>query len=251
MRIGFIGTGEIAACMVRALTGRGHEILVSERNAQVAAELTRLPDVSAATNADVVVQTDTVILCLMAQVAETVLPTLPFRPDHQVISVMADMPLTRVAPLCSPATDISLTIPLPFIDRGGCPLPVYPDTGSVAALFGGENIIVSCTSQDGFNAHMAACALSSVVLADIQHTADWLAGLTGDASGAEAYVAALIAGYFQGMRFDGAGEVQAALDSLSTEGGFNATLRDHMAPARDELTRGLDAFRPRLGLPDA
>ena len=251
MHIGFIGTGEIAACMVRALTGRGHTIRVSERNARVATELAQLPDVSVASNEEVTALSSTVVLCLMADVAEDVLPTLPFRADQQVISVMADMPLARVAPLCAPATNISLTIPLPFIDQGGCPLPVYPDSGSVAVLFGGENIIVPCTTQDGFNAHMAACALSSAVLAEIQHTADWLAGLTGNAAGAEAYVAALIAGYFRGMRFDGSGEVQSALDSLSTEGGFNATLRDHMAPARTELTRGLDAFRPRLGLPDA
>ena len=38
-RIGFIGTGEITAAMVRGLTGQGHEILVSERNAKTAAAL--------------------------------------------------------------------------------------------------------------------------------------------------------------------------------------------------------------------
>ena len=33
MRIGFLGTGEITAAMVRGLAGQGHTILVSPRNA--------------------------------------------------------------------------------------------------------------------------------------------------------------------------------------------------------------------------
>ena len=90
-----------------------------------------------------------------------------------------------------------------------------------------------------------------MVLAEVATTAEWLAGLTGDAPGAEAYVTALIAGYFRDMRFDGSGEVKTALEALSTEGGLNATLRDHMAGARETLGEGLDALRPRLGLPEA
>lgn len=106
------------------------------------------------------------------------------------------------------------------------------------------------TSEAALTAHFAASALSSVVLADMVTTADWLAGLTGDAPSAEAYVAALIAGYFRNMRFDGSGEVKTLLDALSTEGGLNATLGDRMSGARDDLIDGLNGFRPRLGLPD-
>ena len=250
MRIGFIGTGEIAAAMVRGLTGQGHQILVSERGAKMAAELAQLPDVSVAPNAEVVAQSDTVILCLMADTARAVLGDLPFRAEQSVISVMVDVPHDALQTLCAPATDISITIPLPFIQTGGCPLPVYPNAGAVASVFGAENMVFEVASEAALNAHFAATAMSSVVLAELQTAADWLTQFTGDAPKAEIYLSALISGYFKDMKLDGSGELKTALQALSTEGGLNATLRDHMSDARKELTQGLDAFRPRLGLPE-
>lgn len=250
-KIGFLGTGGIAAPMVEALVGKGHDILVSERSAEISARLAaRFDEVSIAPNDRIVAESDVVIACLMAEVARDVLPGLPFRAGQQVISVMVDVSVDELSDLVAPATDISITIPMPFIGTGGCPLPVYPDTGSVQALFGAGNIILPVTSEAALTAHFAASALSSVVLADMVTTADWLAGLTGDAPSAEAYVAALIAGYFRNMRFDGSGEVKTLLDALSTEGGLNATLGDQMSGARDDLIDGLNGFRPRLGLPD-
>jgi pyrroline-5-carboxylate reductase len=252
MKIGFLGTGGIAAPMVAALTGKGHDILVSERSAEVSARLAdQFDEVTIAPNDRVVSDSEVVIACLMADVARAVLPGLPFRDVQKLISVMVDVSLDELRELAAPATDISITIPMPFIDKGGCPLPVYPDTGSVQALFGAENIILPVKGESALNAHFAASALSSVVLAEMVATADWLSGVTGDAPKAEAYVAALIAGYFRNMRFDGSGEVKTLLDALSTEGGLNASLRDRMTGAREELTEGLDAFRPRLGLPEA
>ncbi|WP_306150845.1 NAD(P)-binding domain-containing protein [Roseovarius sp. MMSF_3281] len=251
MQIGFLGTGGIAAPMVEALAGKGHKILVSERSADISARLAaQFDEVSVASNEQVVSGSEVVIACLMADVAPKVLSDLPFREGQKLISVMVDVSVETLRRLVAPATDISVTIPMPFIAKGGCPLPVYPDTGSVQALFGAENIILPVKSEAALNAHFAALALSSVILAEMLTTADWLAGVTGDEAKAEAYVAALIAGYFKGMRFDGSGEVKTLLDALSTEGGLNATLRDRMQGAREELTEGLDAFRPRLGLPE-
>ncbi len=82
-------------------------------------------------------------------------------------------------------------------------------------------------------------------------TAAWLAELTGSQTGAEAYIVALFAGYLGGMPKDGQGRLLEALQGLSTEGGLNASLRQHMQKAGvlGDLRDGLDAFRPRLGLP--
>lgn len=120
MRLGFLGTGEITAAMVRGLQGQGHAILVSPRNAATAARLAaEMPGVTVAPdNAAVVEGAEVVFLCLLAHVAEEVLPALPFRAGQSVISVMVDAPLARLRALCAPATDIARCIPLPPIARG-------------------------------------------------------------------------------------------------------------------------------------
>jgi pyrroline-5-carboxylate reductase len=245
--LGFIGTGEIAAAMVRGLQGQGHAILVSERNAAIAARLAaEVAGVRIAANDRVVAGSDVVFLCLLARVAETVLPGLPFRRGQTVISVMVDMPLARLRALCAPATDIAITIPLPPIARGGCPLPVYPASPVLESLFGARNIVFALRDEAALNAHLGASALCSPLLDQMLTAIDWLADCTGDRDRAEAYVTAMIRSSLPER--PGQGQLAEALRKLSTEGGLNATLRAAMAPAKAALRRDLDGFRPRLGL---
>ena len=247
MRIGFLGTGEITAAMVRGLKGQGHRILISPRNAGMAAELAaEVAEVTIAPNDEVVAGSEVVFLCLLARVAGEVLPGLPFRKDQSIISVMADAPVATLQRLCAPAIDIAITIPLPPIAVGGCPLPVYPASPALEILFGARNLILPQPSEAALNAHLGVSALCSPILDQILTAVDWLAGFTGNPGAAEAYVAAMIRGYLP-ERANG-GDLAGALQKLSTEGGLNATLRAAMAPAKDDLRRGLDGFRPRLGL---
>lgn len=251
-RIGFVGTGAITAAMVQGLAGAGHEIRVSPRNAETAADLeSRYPEVTICPNGEVVAGSDYVILALMAGVARQVLPALPFRADQKVISAMADVPLAEVRLLCAPACDVSITIPLPSIAGGGSPLPVYPDDQAVRRLFGGKNHIILCQTETSLNAHYAAVATSLPLLALVETTRDWLVDLTGDADGAETYLSAIFASYFNDISHSGTGRLDQVIEELSTEGGLNATLREaleaHGTPAK--LSQALDDLRPRLGLP--
>lgn len=249
MRIGFLGTGEITAAMVRGLKGQGHRILVSPRNASTAATLAaEVPEVTIAPNEDVVANSDTVFLCLLARVADEVLPGLPFRADQSVISVMVDAPLATLRTLCAPATDIAITIPLPPIATGGCPLPVYPACPALDTLFGTRNPILPQSSEAALNAHLGASALCSPILDQLLTATDWLADHTGNPAAAEAYIAAMIRAYLPERAAQG--DLATALKSLSTDGGLNATLRDRMAPGKATLHDGLTGFHARLGLDD-
>lgn len=250
MRVGFIGTGEIAAAMVRGLAGRGHEICVSRRNAQLAAHLAQeIAEVSIADNAEVVAQSDVVFLCLMADVARAELPKLAFRADQAVISVMVDVPVAELQSLCAPATQIACTIPLSAVATGGSMLPCYPASPALEALFGETDHILTVSSQDALNAHFAGSALSAPLIALMQSGAVWLGQQTGDAKAAEAYVAGVFAGFLRQMQATGA-DFDTLLQGLATEGGLNAALKQHMQDAgtHEAMAAGLDALKPRLGL---
>ena len=246
-RVGFIGTGEIASLMVQGLAGQGHEIVVSDRNPQVAARLeATVPGLRVAPNPQVVEGADIVILCLLARVADEALTGLPFRAGQSVISVIVDVGLAKLQKLCAPATDIAITIPLPPIAVGGCPLPVYPASRALEQLFGAKNRVFTVRDEVALNAHFGATALCSPFLEQVLTTAAWLTEFTADADQSQAYVRDVLRGY---LPADGEkGHLGAALQSLSTEGGLNATLRAAMNGANTELRAGLDGFRGRLGL---
>ncbi len=248
MRTGFLGTGRIAAPMVEALARGGHEIFVSERNRNVSRELAgRFDNVSIRDNQGVVDGSEAVVVCFLAGVARGELPGLSFRPDHRVISVMAEIGLEEIAGMIGATRELCVTIPMPFIRSGGCPLPVYPSSPALVELFGAENTVIPLQSEAAMGPHFAATAITSTLLKALMTVRDWLGGQTGDRAAAEQYVILLESGYLNALPRDGAERLDEALGHLATEGGLNAQLLRHMQEAgtMECLKAGLDDLLER------
>ena len=246
--IGFVGTGHIAAPMARALARDGHRVVVSERNKQQAAKLAAaFKSVRIAPNQRVVDTCDTVFLCLRPHLAEAVLTELTFRPGQRIVSVMAGVPAADLAAWCAPATDISIMIPLGFLEQGGCPLAVYPDGAAIAPLFGARNPVVDVPTESALNSHFAICALVPGLLAMLETGADWLAAKTGSADDSALYTTQLAAGFLTAMGKQ-AGCLTAEKEALATPGTLSLMMVDGLTKggAIDALTQALDAIDTRL-----
>ena len=218
-RVGFIGTGAIAAPMVRYLGRKDHLIFVSERNRQVSTELAeRFESVKIAANQEVVDKSDIVFLCLRPAVWSDVVPQLRFQAGQSIVSVMAGVSLAELKETCAPATDISVTIPLEYVENGGCPLPAFPTTDTLETLFGQDNPVIQVTSENALNAHFTATTIVSAVLTVMEEGASWLEQQTQDRKAAEIYVAALVAGFLRDVPKDGNNRILEARGSLATEG---------------------------------
>jgi len=229
-KIGFLGCGRIAEPMVVSLVRRFPDarIFVSTRSEDISHSLdSRFTNVQAGENQWVVDQADTVVLSVLAQVARKVLPALQFQPRQSIISVMADISLAEVQSLTAPADPPCVTIPLPFIDGGGCPLPVFPRSPMLEELFGDENTVITVEKESHMGPHFAATALLSTLMAQMDTATDWLGTKTGDRKQAEVYVATLVGGYLGSLPKDGQERFREALYDLSTEGGLNTQLLTH------------------------
>ncbi|WP_298836860.1 NAD(P)-binding domain-containing protein [uncultured Roseobacter sp.] len=247
-RIGFIGTGHIAAPMARFLAGKGHPVTVSARNADVAAGLAASHGVAVADNQDVVDASDVVFLCVRPPLAQEVLQRLSFRSTHQIVSVMAGVPVTMLKALCAPAAEITVTIPLGYLEQGGCPLPGFPDGRVLRDLFEPENPVHDVATEDALNMHFAVCAMVPGILDIIATGSQWLGQRTGDAAAAETYATQLVSGYLACMA-RGAGRLAAERDSLATEGTISLQMTRALREggAHDALTGAMNAIGVQLG----
>ena len=217
-RVGFIGTGHIAAPIARFLHSKGHQITVSERNADTAADLQGKIGAKIEANQGVIDNSDIVFLCLRPTVAEQAIKDLTFRADQRIISVMAGVPEAKLRELCAPASQFVQTIPLGFLEQGGCPLAAYGNDALLAELFEPENPVVKVGSETSLNAHFAICAFVPGVL-DLMHTASsWLADQTGDVKSAEFFTSQLLGGFLEVMDKDAVGFLQRERDALATDG---------------------------------
>ncbi|MGI9316315.1 MAG: NAD(P)-binding domain-containing protein [bacterium] len=248
--IGFLGTGRIAEPMIRSLARRfpDYKIFVSDRSSKIAAEVSKLNNVTIASNQGVLDQSGTVFICLLAKVAREILPELKFNESQSVVTVMADIALDEVSKLIAPASRPCVTIPLPFIEQGECPLPVYPSCPELEILFEEENEVITLSSEDAIAPHFAATAILSTTMKQLDTVSDWLGRYCGDSRNAEKYVAILVSGYLGAMPKDGTQRFKQAMDDLSTEGGLNNQLRQRITDSGffDELTTGLDELHQRL-----
>jgi len=235
-RIGFIGTGHIAAPMVRFLARKGHEVLVSERGADVAAELAASVGAKVLPNQAVVDGSDIVFLCLRPAVWEEITSPLSFRAEQQVISVMANVSVAEVAKVVAPASDISITIPIGCLERGGCPLPVFPKAEPLASLFAPENPIIEMNEEAQAAAHFAGSALLSAVLTVMNDGADWLGEQTGSREGADIYFASLMAGFLRDVPKDGQDRIMEARSGLASPNTLNRAVVDAMEMADTRTT---------------
>ncbi|TDK45042.1 pyrroline-5-carboxylate reductase [Antarcticimicrobium luteum] len=226
-RIGFLGTGPLSAPLDRFLSRTGHDVVLPEP----------AQGVCAASCQTVLDRSEILFLCLPPPDAAAVLSGLVFRPDHRIVSLVADLPLAALRGLCAPTRDITRTLPLGFVELGGCPLPACPDADLLERLFAPENPVMAVRDERAFNRYLALCAMVPAVFGLMATGADWLAAETGDSGGADRFIARLVQCALTASVGDPAG-LTAGRDALATgdaigrqmiaalrQGGVHPTLR--------------------------
>ena len=95
--LGFLGAGHLTELLVRGVSGCGYRLIVSPRNAEVAARLSAEHGCDvAASNQALVDAVDGVFVCLPAATGAEVLAGLTFRPGQPVLSAMAGTGLAKL-----------------------------------------------------------------------------------------------------------------------------------------------------------
>ena len=253
MKLGFVGTGAITAAIVTGLNadadGRD-TILVSPRNADIAAGLAmKFANVTVAdSNQHVLDGSDVVVLAVRPQVADEVLPKLKFRSDHHVISLMAILPVPRVAALVAPAGRVTRAVPIPIVaDRCG-PTAIYPPDPVAAELFNRLGTAIEATSADQFDAFCTATATMAPYFAFADEIASWLARHDVPAADARRYVATVFQGLGNIAVAARDNSLAALAGEFATRGGLNEQVVAHLRKqgALHSLSEALDGVLQRI-----
>jgi pyrroline-5-carboxylate reductase len=226
--------------VVDGIAGDGHDIIVSERSATHAARLAGAYDnVRVGENADVVAGSDILFLGLMADAAADILCNLPFRADQRVVTFMAGASLEQVATWVAPAKVEALMLPFPAIARGGSAVLCQPESDLLDQIFGAKNTLFAVENDAQMQAYLSAQAVLSPSLKLLDEAANWL-GTRVDRDQGEAFLRALVGSALSAPLSD-------TIAALSTPGGYNAQLRDHMMAAGmgDALAEGLNQLEAR------
>jgi len=252
MKLGFIGCGTITAAIITGLTAAGHNetIVVSPRNADIAADLAhRFSHVEiAASNQDVLDRCDVAVLAVRPQVVAGVLAELTFRPDHQVISLVAAVSLDYLRGATAPAMSIVRAVPLPMVARRQGPTALFPAGGVAKTLFDRLGTAIELDDETAFATFTAATAMMASYFRFAGAAAHWMENQGIDVARSNAFIRQM----FSGLAGTGLETPERSLNALAgeheTRGGLNEQVRVFLEGQGvfGAVAQGLDAVQTRL-----
>lgn len=239
-QLGFIGTGKISSAVVRGFLRPKNQsstiksVFVSPRNNKKAAALkSSFPNhlVIAQDNQGVCDNSQFVFLGLLPTVAKQVLPTLHFRQDHIVISMMASQTIQDLSEMLPgiPPENIVRTVPLPCNSIGIGPILMYPNHKEIRQLLQQIGTPLTCPNEQEMAPLVTLAGLISPFYA-FEATAHSFAvsqGVREDLAGR--YVGELFSGLaLASKEFTKPGHFQELSEEAATAGGLNAMALDQM-----------------------
>jgi len=250
--LGFVGTGTITASIVTGLCGApgvSNRIWLSPRNADVAARLAATcPQATvAASNQQVLDQSDIVLLAVRPQIANDVIGPLRFRPEHRVISLVATFSRDRIAALVAPATAISCAVPQPTVAARLGPTVIFPPDPVARALFARLGTAFEADSEHELQALWASTAAMASYFSTLDTLASWLVRHGVHARTARDYIAAMFRGLSHVPLASEAAFGELA-EEFTTKGGLNEQLARDLTRGGvfDAWSGGLDAILARI-----
>jgi pyrroline-5-carboxylate reductase len=154
--LGFVGTGKIGSAVARGFarcTPPPKKIVVSPRSRDKAeALLAEFPDVIciASDNEQVVREADVVFYGLLPDVAREILPSMPFRPEQVIISMMAAIDYAETLKLsgCVPPENVVRTVPLPSAAKRSGPILMHPPNAVHSEILNNVGTCVECKKEE-------------------------------------------------------------------------------------------------------
>ncbi|MBD9495183.1 MULTISPECIES: pyrroline-5-carboxylate reductase [unclassified Ensifer] len=226
MKLGFIGTGALSSAIVtglKTLPGEITTVVLSPRNEEIAAGLAaRFPDVTvAADNQAVLDASDTVMLGVRPQIARGVLPTLRFRPDHHVVSLIATFSCAEIAAMVGQVKRVTKALPMPMIALRQGPTIIFPPDPDMAAFFGRLGTAIEVTSESEFDALSVATATYASYFKYLETIHSWLKDNDVDEAKGRAYIASLFGALGQAPETTPDASFAHLAQDYATRGGIN------------------------------
>jgi pyrroline-5-carboxylate reductase len=251
--LGFIGTGTITHAIVTGLcnaqdpppqiwvsprsNGRARELAASYQNVHVASS-----------NQDVLDRTDTVMLAVLPQVAQSVLQELVFRDSHHCISLVAGLSHESLLCLIRPAARWTRATPTPSVRFRRGPIAMYPPDPETLALFSRIGEPVAVQQESEFEALVACSAEMAGFFMLLQTCMNFIMDCGVPAESARQYAASLFGALGNTALCRHEITFEQLAHEHSTPGGLNEQLARELAEAGVFTAhgRGLERILARL-----
>lgn len=175
--VGILGVGHLAELMVRGLAGQGYRLVLSPRNADMAARLAAEHGCEvAASNQALVDAAEGVFVSLPAASGAEELARLSFRPGQPVLSAMAGTGLARLKSLVGPARAAVTMMPGYANAYGVGPSILCPEDGFWRDFLSKTGPVIAFADEAQFTIAATFGGFSGATFGWMAHVIGWFEG---------------------------------------------------------------------------
>ena len=189
--LGFIGTGAIAEAMITGLMSSQSQLVsdstfrISRRSASRSTQLKqRYPSLMVVdSNQEIADDSDWVFLAVLPSQAKETLSEIKFSPTTTIISLVAALNVESIQELTG-CQDVVRIVPLPPVELGEGPIPIFPGNQDVEKLLNQIGTSVPLSEELELNACSTASAMMATYFELVSKIATWLTtnGVSGENS---------------------------------------------------------------------
>lgn len=252
MKPGFIGTGAICEALIIGLMDHGKfddEIHISSRSETRSKKLSsRYDNVTIhEENQSIVDQSDWVFISVLPTQAAEVIKGLNFDARQTLISIVAGVSVETVKEWAE-IDQVHRIIPLPPIEHGVGPLPIFPPNSELVEFFNRFGTAVELEDESHFSTLSAASAAMAAHHRFTSTVARWIVSQGVPDNAAAVYASQFICGLTQLECSVDYPSLQELADECLTSGGLNEQVLNELESLDwfAQLTLRLDRIAERL-----
>ena len=226
MKLGFIGTGQIAKATITGICTSKisfQKILVSPRNKNIAQKLKkrfRKVDI-AKTNQEIVDKCNWIFLAVTPKVGEKIIPKLKFKSNQKIVSFISTINLNKLKKFIKKKVKIVRAIPLPPISIRKGPVPICPPDKQVKNFFNKIGTSIEIKSEKSSNNFWSMSGMMAPFYEMLKIQSDWLVkrGIARDK--AQKYITSLFVALSEDSAINSKKHLKYLVAKSQTSGGLN------------------------------
>ena len=242
---GYLGTGHLASYTVKALRNGGYsgKIVLSPRNAEVAARLAADDDCEIAPdNQSVIDAADIVVLSVRPGQLDRLLDGLVFAPEKTVLSAVAGISIDRLRRHANLPPAIVRFMPSSFIEAGEAVFPLYPANKVIERTLGACGRTIVFDSEAQFEMSVLTSCAYAWTYELMEQMIRWFVRAGWPESVAREMVVRHVRGSTTYALANAETPLPEILDGIATQGTYTLSGLEHLRKA--------DAFTPWLAALD-
>ncbi|SFJ09056.1 pyrroline-5-carboxylate reductase [Celeribacter neptunius] len=256
MKIGFIGTGVISEAVITGMMKSGiaerlgvEEIVVSTRSQAISTALSERYEMVRVVNDNqtIVDQSDLLFLAVLPQVAQQVLSQLAFRPDQEICSLIATLPVEKITAWGGEVALITRAVPLPPVAELAGITVLSGQSERMEAIFEALGGVIVTQSLQEFDAYTVPGSMMGTYFGFQDIVASWIVAQGGTETEARSFLANVFAALARTA--EGSDLSFAALrEGHSTPGGLNEQMFRVFCEegGRDAIVTAMDTVAERI-----